>query len=134
MDARVTPAHDELDTPMDKRQLGRSDIHISPLMLGGNVFGWNVDEAASCALLDAFLDAGFNAVDTANSYSRWAPGHKGGESETVIGNWLKKSGKRNRVVIATKVGSDMGEGRTVRKEVILREAEASLKRLQIDCI
>ncbi|HVV62745.1 MAG TPA: aldo/keto reductase [Pseudolabrys sp.] len=119
---------------MDKRQLGRSDLRIAPLMLGGNVFGWNVDEASSFALLDAFVDAGFNAVDTANSYSRWVPGHKGGESETVIGNWLKKSGKRSKVVIATKVGSDMGRGKTVRKDAILREAEASLKRLQVDCI
>jgi aryl-alcohol dehydrogenase-like predicted oxidoreductase len=119
---------------MEQRRLGQSDIHIAPLMLGGNVFGWNVDEAASFALLDAFVDAGFNAIDTADTYSRWVPGHKGGESETIIGKWLKRSGKRGKVVIATKVGSDMGEGKTVRKEYVLRAAEASLKRLQVDCI
>jgi len=119
---------------MELRQLGRSDIRIAPLMLGGNVFGWNVDLAQSCAILDAFLDAGFNAVDTADSYSRWAPGHKGGESEIVIGKWLKRSGKRDKVVIATKVGSDMGEGKSVRKDYILRACEASLRRLHVDCI
>ena len=119
---------------MDKRRLGCSDIHIAPLMLGGNVFGWNVDEPTSFALLDAFVDAGFNAIDTADTYSRWIKGHHGGESETVIGNWLKRSGKRAQVVIATKVGSDMGEGKTVRKEYVLRAAEACLRRLQIDCI
>lgn len=119
---------------MEKRQLGRTGIHIAPLMLGGNVFGWNVDEPTSFRLLDAFLDAGFNAVDTADSYSRWIAGHKGGESETVIGKWLKQSGKRDRVVIATKVGSDMGEGRNVSKAHVLRAAEACLRRLQVDCI
>jgi aryl-alcohol dehydrogenase-like predicted oxidoreductase len=98
------------------------------------VFGWNVDEATSFKLLDAFIDAGFNAVDTANTYSRWVPGHTGGESEVIIGNWLKQSGKRNKVVTATKVGSDMGEGKSVRKDYILRAAEACLKRLQVDCI
>jgi aryl-alcohol dehydrogenase-like predicted oxidoreductase len=103
-------------------------------MFGGNVFGWTADEPTSFALLDAFVDAGFNGIDTADSYSRWAPGHKGGESETIIGNWLKKSGKRDKVVIATKVGADMGEGKSVRKDYILRQAEASLKRLQIDTI
>ncbi len=98
------------------------------------MFGWNVDEATSFALLDAFVGAGFNAIDTADSYSRWIKGHQGGESETVIGNWLKASGKRTKVVIATKVGSDMGEGKTVRADYVLRAAEACLKRLQIDCI
>ena len=96
---------------MNLRPLGRSGISIAPLMLGGNVFGWNVDQETSVAILDAFVDAGFNAVDTADSYSRWAPGHVGGESETVIGRWLKESGKRDKVVIATKVGADMGEGK-----------------------
>ena len=119
---------------MDLRQLGRSNIKIAPLVLGGNVFGWNVDETTSFKLLDAFIDAGFNAMDTADSYSRWVPGHTGGESETVIGKWLKTSGKRNKVVIATKVGSDMGEGKSLRKDYVLRAAEASLKRLQVDCI
>jgi aryl-alcohol dehydrogenase-like predicted oxidoreductase len=119
---------------MELRPLGRSGLRIAPLMLGGNVFGWNVDEATSFTILDAFVDAGFNAIDTADSYSRWVPGHKGGESETVIGHWLKRSGKRSKVVIATKVGSDMGEGRTVRGDYIRRAAEACLKRLQVDCI
>jgi aryl-alcohol dehydrogenase-like predicted oxidoreductase len=119
---------------MQLRQLGRSDLRVAPLMFGGNVFGWTADEPTSFALLDAFVDAGFNGIDTADSYSRWAPGHKGGESETIIGNWLKKSGKRDKVVIATKVGADMGEGKSVRKDYILRQAEASLKRLQIDTI
>ncbi len=119
---------------METRPLGRSDLRIAPLMLGGNVFGWNVDEATSSALLDAFTDAGFNAIDTADSYSRWVAGHTGGESETIIGNWLKKSGKRDQIVIATKVGSDMGEGVCVRKDYILRAAENSLRRLQTDRI
>ena len=119
---------------MDLRRLGQSDLHIAPIMLGGNVFGWNVDEAASFPILDAFVDAGFNAIDTANSYSRWVPGHTGGESETIIGNWLKKSRKRDKVVIATKVGEDMGQGRGLKKSDIVREAENSLKRLQTDRI
>ena len=119
---------------MDLRPLGRSGLTIAPLMLGGNVFGWNVDEPTSFALLDAFVDAGFNAVDTADTYSRWVSGHQGGESETVIGNWLKRSGKRAKVVVATKVGSDMGEGKTVRKDYVLRAAEGCLRRLQVDCI
>ena len=119
---------------MVQRRLGQSDLQIAPIMLGGNVFGWNVDEVASCAILDAFVDAGFNAIDTANSYSRWVPGHKGGESETIIGNWLKKSRKRDRVVIATKIGEDMGQGRGLKKSDIVREAENSLKRLQTDRI
>lgn len=119
---------------MNLRPLGRSGLQIAPLVLGGNVFGWNVDEATAFTLLDAFVDAGFNAVDTADSYSRWVPGHTGGESETVIGHWLKRSGKRDKLVIATKVGSDMGEGKTVRKDYILRAAEACLKRLQVERI
>jgi len=119
---------------LEFRQLGRSDLRIAPLMLGGNVFGWNVDEPTSFEILDAFLDAGFNAIDTSDSYSRWVPGHRGGESETIIGNWLKKSGRRDKVVIATKVGEDMGEGRSLRKNYILRECEASLRRLQTNYI
>ncbi|HXD45137.1 MAG TPA: aldo/keto reductase [Pseudolabrys sp.] len=119
---------------MNLRPLGRSGIAIAPLVLGGNVFGWNVDQQTSSAILDAFVDAGFNAIDTADSYSRWAPGHEGGESEMVIGRWLKAGGKRDKVVIATKVGSDMGEGRTVRKDYILRAAEASLRRLGVETI
>jgi aryl-alcohol dehydrogenase-like predicted oxidoreductase len=119
---------------MEFRQLGQSGIRIAPIMLGTNVFGWNTDAATSFAILDGFVEAGFNAVDTANSYSRWVPGHSGGESETIIGNWLKRSGKRNRVVIATKVGEDMGSGRGLKTSDIVREAEASLKRLQVECI
>jgi len=119
---------------MNLRPLGRSGLSIAPLVLGGNVFGWTVDQKTSSAILDAFVDAGFNAIDTADSYSRWAPGHVGGESEMVIGRWLKQSGKRDKVVIATKVGSDMGEGKTVRKDYILRACEASLRRLGVETI
>jgi aryl-alcohol dehydrogenase-like predicted oxidoreductase len=120
---------------MEYRALGRSPLQVSPLCFGGNVFGWTVDERTSFSLLDAWLDAGFNFVDTADVYSRWAPGHAGGESETVIGRWLKQSGKRDQVVIATKVGMDMGEGRIGLKPARIREAvEASLRRLQVDCI
>jgi aryl-alcohol dehydrogenase-like predicted oxidoreductase len=103
-------------------------------MLGGNVFGWAIDEKTSFGILDAFVDAGYNAVDTADSYARWVTGNPGGESETIIGNWLKRSGKRDKVLIATKVGEDMGEGRSLKKDYILRECEASLRRLQTDCI
>jgi aryl-alcohol dehydrogenase-like predicted oxidoreductase len=119
---------------MQRRPLGQSGLSIAPLMFGGNVFGWTVDLAGSCAILDAFVDAGFNAIDTADCYSRWAPGHEGGESEIVIGKWLKTSGKRDKVIIATKFGEDMGEGRSVRKDYILRACEASLRRLQTDHI
>jgi aryl-alcohol dehydrogenase-like predicted oxidoreductase len=120
---------------MKKRRLGQSSIEVAPLMLGGNVFGWTADEAESFKILDAFVDAGLNFIDTADSYSTWVPGHKGGESETIIGNWLKHSGKRDKVVIATKVGSDIpGEGKGLSKTWIMREAERSLKRLQSDFI
>jgi aryl-alcohol dehydrogenase-like predicted oxidoreductase len=119
---------------MELRRLGQSDLHIAPLMLGGNVFGWNVGQTTSFALLDAFIDVGFNAIDTADTYSRWVTGHQGGESETVIGNWLKASGKRGKAVIATKIGNDMGEGKSLKKDYVLRATEACLKRLQVDCI
>jgi len=119
---------------MQLRPLGRSGLEIAPLMFGGNVLGWTVDLKDSCAILDAFVDAGFNAIDTADCYSRWAPGHQGGESEIVIGKWLKSSGKRDKVVIATKFGEDMGEGRCVRKDYILSACDASLRRLQTDTI
>src|SRR4051812_30434251 len=120
---------------MDYRTLGRSALKVSPLCFGGNVFGWTADEKTSFSLLDAWLDAGFNFVDTADVYSRWVPGHTGGESETVIGRWLKQGGRRERVVIATKVGMDMGDGRIGLKPQRIREAvEQSLRRLQIDCI
>ncbi len=95
---------------MQLRTLGRSGLQVSPLAFGGNVFGWTVDEPTSFRLLDAWLDAGFNFVDTADVYSRWVPGHVGGESETIIGKWLRQTGKRNRVVLATKLGKPMGEG------------------------
>src|SRR5689334_25303674 len=95
---------------MEKRRLGRSDLHIAPLMFGGNIFGWTVDEATSHRLLDAFVDAGFNAIDTADVYSSWVDGHHGGESEAVIGSWLKRRGGRDKVVLATKVGMEMPDG------------------------
>lgn len=120
---------------LPKRALGKSDITIAPLALGGNVFGWTIDEQTSYKVLDAFVDLGFDLIDTANTYSAWVLGNKGGESETIIGNWLKKSGKRNKVVIATKVGMQMGDGsKGLKKDYILKSAEDSLKRLQIDCI
>jgi len=119
---------------MQHRRLGKSDLQLVPLMLGGNVFGWNVDEKTSFDILDAFIDAGFNAIDTSDSYARWVPGNTGGESETIIGKWFKRSGKRDKVLIATKVGEDMGEGRNLKKDYILRECNASLRRLQTDCI
>jgi aryl-alcohol dehydrogenase-like predicted oxidoreductase len=116
------------------RELGQSGLKLAPLMFGGNVFGWTADEKTTHTLLDAFVDGGFNAIDTADSYSRWVKGHTGGESETMIGNWMKASGKRDKVVIATKLGEDMGEGRTLRKDYVLRSCDASLKRLQTDRI
>ena len=120
---------------MNKRPLGRSGLAVSPVCLGGNVFGWTVDEATSFALLDAWVDAGMNFIDTADVYSRWAPGHRGGESETIIGKWLKRSGKRDRIVLATKVGKDMGDGRVGLAPAYIRSAvEASLQRLQTDVI
>ena len=121
-------------TNMQKKKLGHTDIEIAPWMFGGNVFGWTVDEPASHHLLDAFVQAGFNAIDTADVYSRWAPGNKGGESETIIGRWLKQKGTRHQVVIATKVGSDMGQGKSLKKDYILKAAEDSLRRLQTDYI
>ena len=120
---------------MKLRQLGRSPLQVSPLAFGGNVFGWTVDEATSFRLLDAWVDAGFNFIDTADVYSRWAPGHSGGESETVIGKWLKASGKRDKVVLATKVGMDMGgENKGLSPAHIARSVEGSLRRLQTDHI
>jgi len=120
---------------MKKRKLGNSGIKVFPLAFGGNVFGWTVDETMSFTLLDAFVAAGFNLIDTADVYSRWVPGHKGGESETIIGKWLKRSGNRARVVIATKVGKEMGPGKKgLSKAYILRAVEDSLQRLQTDYI
>ena len=117
------------------RPLGRSGLAAAPLAFGGNVFGWTADEAMSFRLLDAFVDAGFNLIDTADVYSRWVPGHTGGESETIIGRWLKQSGKRHRVLIAAKVGKDMGDARTgLSPRWIRQAAEDSLRRLQTDHI
>ena len=109
---------------MDKRKLGKTGLEIAPLVFGGNVFGWTADEATSFALLDAFIGHGFNAIDTADVYSRWAPGNAGGKSETIIGNWLKNRGNRDRVVIVTKVGSEMGPGKSgLSKAYIVRAVE-----------
>ncbi len=120
---------------MQLRPLGRSGLQVSPLAFGGNVFGWTVDEALSFRLLDAWVDAGFNFVDTADVYSIWVPGHVGGESETLIGKWLQQSGKRNRIVLATKLGKPMGEGKKGLSPAYVRAAvEASLKRLKTDHI
>lgn len=120
---------------MKRRKLGNSGIEVYPLAFGGNVFGWTVDEPMAFRLLDAFVDAGFSLIDTADVYSRWVPGHSGGESETIIGKWLQRSGKREKVVIATKVGKEMGPDRKgLSKSYILRAVEESLKRLQTDHI
>lgn len=120
---------------MNMRPLGRSGLMTAPLAFGGNVFGWTADEAMSFRLLDAFVGAGFNLIDTADVYSRWAPGHAGGESESIIGRWLKRSGKRSQVLIATKVGKDMGDGRTGLSPRWIRQAvDDSLRRLQTDRI
>jgi aryl-alcohol dehydrogenase-like predicted oxidoreductase len=120
---------------MDKRQLGHSSITVAPLAFGGNVFGWTVDEPTAFALLDRFVAAGGNLIDTADVYSRWVVGHAGGESERIIGKWLKRSGKRQQVILATKVGMDMGGGKKgLSKSYILQAVEASLQRLQTDYI
>ena len=120
---------------MSKRELGRSGIQVPLLTFGGNVFGWTVDQAASFNLLDALLDHKLNFIDTADVYSSWVEGNKGGESETIIGNWLKKTGKRDQIILATKVGKPMGEGKVGLSPRYIKEAvEASLKRLQTDYI
>ncbi|MBR8656885.1 aldo/keto reductase [Achromobacter sp. Marseille-Q0513] len=120
---------------MIKRALGRSGLQIPPLTFGGNVFGWTVDEAGACSLLDAMVDAGLNFIDTADVYSRWAPGNQGGESETLIGKWIKRSGRRSQVLIATKVGMEMGPGRKGLAPAYIRQSlEASLSRLQTDYV
>jgi aryl-alcohol dehydrogenase-like predicted oxidoreductase len=120
---------------MQKRKLGNSGLEVSPLAFGGNVFGWTADEQTSFKLLDAFVGAGFNLVDTADVYSHWAPGNKGGESETVIGKWFKRTGKRDRVVLATKAGGEMSPGKKGLSKAYLQGAiEESLQRLQTDYI
>lgn len=119
---------------MQTKRLGRSSLEVSRICFGSNVFGWTVDAARAFELLDAFLDAGFNFIDTADVYSNWAPGNSGGESETIIGQWLKRSGKRDRVVIATKVGMAMRGKKGLSRAHILESAQASLDRLQTDYI
>jgi aryl-alcohol dehydrogenase-like predicted oxidoreductase len=120
---------------MNRRKLGNTGFEVAPLAFGGNVFGWTADEATSFRQLDAFTGAGFNLVDTADSYSRWVAGHQGGESETIIGRWIARRGRHDDVVIATKVGSDMGLGyKCLRADYIVEAAEQSLRRLQVDAI
>jgi len=120
---------------MEKREIGTSGIKVQPLALGGNVFGWTIGEKESFAVLDGFVDAGFDLIDTADVYSTWVPGNRGGESETIIGHWLKRSGKRNKVIIATKVGKSMGgDKKGLSRKYITSAIEDSLKRLQTDHI
>lgn len=120
---------------MRKQPLGRSGIEVAPLAFGGNVFGWTVDEPTSFALLDRFVAAGFNLIDTADVYSKWIPGHRGGESESIIGRWLQRRGRREDVVIATKVGMEMGPTeKGLSRAYILAAVERSLQRLQTDYI
>jgi aryl-alcohol dehydrogenase-like predicted oxidoreductase len=120
---------------MQKRKLGNTGVDVSAVMLGGNVFGWTVNETDSFRLLDAAFDAGLNSVDTADVYSRWISGHKGGESETILGKWFARSGKRDQVFLATKAGMDMGDGKQgLAPKYIAEAVEASLRRLQTDRI
>ncbi|MBA8902411.1 aldo/keto reductase [Phyllobacterium sp. P30BS-XVII] len=120
---------------MQKRPLGRTGLSIAPLVFGGNVFGWTADKKTSFDLLDRFVDAGLNAIDTADVYSRWVPGNTGGESETIIGEWIKSRNARDKVVVITKVGGDMGQGKKdLSPAYIAKAVEASLKRLQVDSI
>ncbi|MFT3719225.1 aldo/keto reductase [Pseudorhodoferax sp.] len=122
---------------MQQRALGRTGLSIAPVVFGGNVFGWTIDEATSFAVLDAFVDHGFNAIDTADVYARWAPGNRGGESETIIGRWLRaRPGLRDQVVLFTKVGSDMGEPghKGLSERWIVQAVEDSLRRLQVERI
>jgi len=119
---------------MEMRKLGNTDLRTAPVVLGGNVFGWTIDEKQSFAVLDEFTALGFNAVDTADVYSRWAHGNEGGESETIIGKWMKARGNRDKVLLITKVGYDMGEGKNISREYMLKQADNSLRRLQTDYI
>jgi aryl-alcohol dehydrogenase-like predicted oxidoreductase len=118
-----------------KQPLGRSGIEVAPLAFGGNVFGWTADERTSFALLDRFAGAGFSLIDTADVYSKWIPGHVGGESETIIGNWLARRGRRDDIVVATKVGMEMGPGeKGLTRAYIFKSVDRSLQRLQTDYI
>jgi aryl-alcohol dehydrogenase-like predicted oxidoreductase len=120
---------------MNLRRLGRTDLYIAPLVFGGNVFGWTADERTSFELLDRFLEAGFNAIDTADVYSAWVPGNSGGESEVIIGNWMKARNNRSKVIVATKVGSDLGAGKKgLGATYIASAVDASLRRLKTDFI
>src|ERR1035438_3188778 len=120
---------------MKKRKIGNSPLELAPLAFGGNVFGWTVNELMAFKLLDAFVDNGFNLIDTADVYSRWVPGNKGGESETIIGNWMRLRGNRDKVIVATKVGHDIGQGKKdLSEKHILQAVEKSLQRLQTDYI
>ncbi len=120
---------------MKTRKIGGSGLEVAPLAFGGNVFGWTIDEATSFKLLDAFVAAGFNLVDTADMYSRWVSGNHGGESETIIGKWFKQTGKRDKVVLATKVGMEMGpDKKGLSRAYIFKAVEDSLRRLQTDRI
>jgi len=120
---------------MTKRKLGKSELEVAPLMFGGNVFGWTADEATSFRLLDEFAGAGFNFIDTADVYSKWAAGNSGGESEAIIGKWLKHSGKRSQVIIATKVGMELApDKKGLSRDYIFKAVDASLQRLQTDYI
>ncbi|MBI3940858.1 MAG: aldo/keto reductase [Acidobacteria bacterium] len=120
---------------MRKRRLGNSGLETAPLAFGGNVFGWTVDEPTSFKLLDAFVSSGFNLIDTADAYSTWVAGNKGGESETIIGKWLKRTGNRKNVLVATKVGKEMGpDQKGLSRSYIFRAVEDSLRRLQTDTI
>ncbi|MGV3762066.1 aldo/keto reductase [Parapedobacter sp.] len=118
-----------------QRTLGKSDLQVSPIAFGGNVFGWTLDKQQSFRILDAFVAAGFNFIDTADTYSTWVPGNSGGESETIIGQWLKQRGKRDDIIIATKLGGDMGDGKKgLSADYISKAVDASLKRLDTDYI
>jgi len=119
---------------MNQRELGNTGIHISPLVFGGNVFGWTADKQRSFELLDRFVDAGFNAIDTADMYSTWVPGNQGGESETIIGEWMKARGNRDRIALFTKVGLEMPDGKGLSAAWIEKSVERSLRRLQTDSI
>lgn len=120
---------------MTKRKLGNSAIEVRPLMLGGNVFGWTIDEPQSFKVLDAFTAAGFDFIDTADIYSKWVPGHPGGESETILGNWMKQRGNRKKIILATKCGFEMAPGKKgLSRKHIFEAVEDSLRRLQTDYI